>query len=186
MDRAVRDALMLDIYGVIAASGAGLTLFAAVIDKLAFHLKTNGSVEPYEGAFQGLCSMFDLFLRRKQKFKIQNERGIVVFDESQPALAKQMRTLLARFQSSGTKWVNVDKVIETPFFFDSKASRLMQIADFASYAVFRWYESGDDGYLKLISDKFDTQHGKVHGLKCYPLVSTKIFPEGTAVPNTSN
>ncbi len=49
----------------------------------------------------------------------------------------------------------------------------MQIADFAAYAVYRWYEHGDGGYLRLIRHKFDRQVGKLHGLKCYPLESTK-------------
>ena len=55
----------------------------------------------------------------------------------------------------------------------------MQIADFAAYAVYRWYEHGDDAYLKLIYGKFDRQGTRLHGLKCYPLESTKAFvPSG--------
>ena len=49
----------------------------------------------------------------------------------------------------------------------------MQLADFAAYAVFRWYEANDDTYLKAILRKFDKQGNKLHGLKCYPLASTK-------------
>jgi len=64
-------------------------------------------------------------------------------------------------------------LIETAFFFDSAASRIMQLADFAAYAVFRWYEANDDTYLKAILRKFDKQGNKLHGLKCYPLASTK-------------
>jgi hypothetical protein len=52
----------------------------------------------------------------------------------------------------------------------------MQIADFAAYAVYRWYEHGDDTYLKLINNKFDRQGSTLHGLKCYPLESTKTYP----------
>ncbi len=51
----------------------------------------------------------------------------------------------------------------------------MQIADFAAYAVYRWYEADDNSYLKLIYHKFDKQGSKLHGLKCYPLESTKNF-----------
>ncbi len=48
-------------------------------------------------------------------------------------------------------------LIETAFFFDSRSSRLMQVADFTAYAVYRWYEAGDDSYLKLIHHKFDRE-----------------------------
>jgi len=59
------------------------------------------------------------------------------------------------------------------FCFDSATSRIMQLADFTAYAVFRWYEANDDTYLKTILKKFDRQDQKLHGLKCYPLSSTK-------------
>src|ERR1039458_4846740 len=99
-----------------------------------------------------------------------------VIDESSPALSNQLRGLLARFQATGTRWEKLSQVIETPFFFDSKTSRLMQIADFSAYAVFRWYESGDDSYLPKIHSKFDRELHRVHGLKCYPLICTKHSP----------
>jgi hypothetical protein len=51
----------------------------------------------------------------------------------------------------------------------------MQIADFAAYAVYRWYEHGDGAYLKLIQHKFDHVGRKLHGLKCYPLESTRAY-----------
>jgi len=58
---------MADVYKVIADStGNRLVLFAAVIDKPAFGSKHGGRLDPYEGAFQGLCTMFDKFLQRVQ------------------------------------------------------------------------------------------------------------------------
>ena len=53
---------------------------------------------------------------------------------------------------------------------------MMQLADFCSYAVYRWYEANDDQYLKQIENKFDTEGKKIHGLKCYPVESTKTYP----------
>ncbi len=74
-------------------------------------------------------------------------------------------------------------LIETAFFFDSRTSRLVQIADFTAYALFRWYESKDDTYLKLILHKFDREGDKIHGLKCYPMESTCPFPPPAATRN---
>jgi Protein of unknown function (DUF3800) len=171
-----RLAAMEDIYRKIGTVQRGLTLFAAVVDKQAFTTLYKNRVDPYSGAFESLCTMFNLFLKNRQRYLGRAERGIVVIDESSPSLSNQLRNLLARFQATGTSWSSLGNVIETPFFFDSKTSRMMQVADFTSYAVFRWYESNDDAYLKCIHNKFDKDRAKCHGLKCYPLTCTKSYP----------
>ena len=56
-----------------------------------------------------------------------------------------------------------------------RSSRLMQIADFAAYAVYRWYEHEDGSYLSVMQGKFDHEGRRLHGLKCYPLESTKAY-----------
>ena len=171
-----------DIYSRIGNVNKGLTLFAAVIHKNDFATQYKGRVDPYAGAFEGLCTMFNYFLKRLQHHSGRPERGIVVIDESRPALANQLRTLMAQFQATGTRWAALSQVIETPFFFDSKTSRMMQIADFASYSVFRWYESNDDSYIKKVIHKFDHEGQKCHGLKCYPLACTHTYPPVSAKP----
>lgn len=175
MDAPARAKLMSDVYEVIATS-RGLTLFSAIIDKPELMYKYNGHVDPYDRAFEGLCTMFNYFLQRMQKRTESVLRGIVVFDESRPSLTKQIRALLAQFQAGGTRWATMTNLIETAFFFDSRNSRIMQIADFCSYAVYRWYEANDDSYLKRIHHKFDRETHRIHGLKCYPVECTKALP----------
>lgn len=171
-----RQEILEDVYKVIAHNHQGLTLFAAVIDKQALFYKYNGKVDPYDRAFEGLCTMFNFFLQRIQKRTRNVLRGIVVFDEARPSLSKQIRSLLAQFQAGGTRWATMTNLIETAFFFDSRNSRIMQLADFCSYAVYRWYEAGDDSFIKQIHLKFDRESKKIHGLKCYPVESTKRLP----------
>jgi len=173
---AQRIKLLQDGYGLISGTRQGLILFAAIIDKQALMYKYSGKVDPYERAFEGLCTMFNFFLQRMQAKTRSVLRGIVVFDECRPSLTKEIRRLMAQFQSGGTKWAAMTNLIETTFFFDSRSSRLMQVADFTAYAVYRWYEADDSTYLKLIYHKFDKQAGKVHGVKCYPLESFKKYP----------
>ncbi|MGO9125054.1 MAG: DUF3800 domain-containing protein [Terriglobales bacterium] len=176
LPRTARTKAIHEVYEVI--SGAmGLTLFAAVIDKQAFRTKYENRVDAYRSAFEGISTMFDFFLRRKQRQSERVGRGIVVFDEARPSLSREIRRLLAEFQAGGTRWASLGCIIETAFFFDSRSSRLMQIADFAAYAVYRWYEHGDDTYLNHIYRKFDRQGSKLHGLKCYPLESTRAHPQ---------
>jgi hypothetical protein len=172
LPRDSRNKAIADVYNVIGHA-KGLTLFAAVIDKPAFMSKHQSRIDPYRGAFESLCTMFDYFLKRKQSQAQRVNRGIIVFDEARPSLSREIRRLLAEFQTGGTKWASLGCLIETAFFFDSRASRLMQIADFAAYAIYRYYEAEDEQYLKLIQHKFDRQGSKLHGLKCYPFESTK-------------
>ncbi|MCV5260917.1 DUF3800 domain-containing protein [Escherichia coli] len=47
---------------------------------------------------------------------------------------------------------------------DSKASRLIQLADLVSYSIFRKFEFNDDEFYKIIENRFDYHNGKVHGL----------------------
>lgn len=177
LPRLSRSKAIQEVYEVMSIA-QGLTLFAAVIDKPSFVAKYQGTVDIYRGAFEGLSTMFNFFLQRKQRQSERVGRGIVVFDEARPSLSREIRRLLAEFQAGGTRWASLGCIIETAFFFDSRSSRLMQIADFAAYAVYRWYEHGDETYLRIIYGKFDRQGSKVHGLKCYPLEATKSYPTG--------
>jgi hypothetical protein len=53
---------------------------------------------------------------------------------------------------------------EVPVFIDSRASRLIQLADLIAYAVFLKYERGDERYFKTIEKCFDSEGGVVQGL----------------------
>jgi hypothetical protein len=102
------------------------------LDKPALRAKYGDQIDPYEHGFEALCTMFNFFLKRVEKGTGNVLRGIVVFDESRPALARQLRTLLSKFQAGGAKWAFMGNLIETAFFFDSRNSRMMQIADFVA------------------------------------------------------
>jgi hypothetical protein len=169
-----RAALMNDVYKVIPVStGNRLVLFGSIVDKSAFLAKYGTKVDPYEGAFEGLCTMFNIFLRHLQNRQRKVQRGIIVFDEARPALCRQIRALLAKFQAGGGRWTSMANLIETVFFFDSRTSRVMQLADFTGFALYRRYESEDPAYLDMIQHRFDHDRSRIHGLKCYPLSSTK-------------
>jgi hypothetical protein len=58
-----------------------------------------------------------------------------------------------------------------PLYVDSKASRLIQAADFVAWATFQYYENNDPRYIQEISACFDAdggiQHGLMHHIKGY-------------------
>jgi hypothetical protein len=53
---------------------------------------------------------------------------------------------------------------EVPVFLDSKASRLIQLADLVAYAAFRHFEHNDSQYFEIIEKCFDAEGGVLHGL----------------------
>ena len=58
--------------------------------------------------------------------------------------------------------------MEVPLFLDSKASRLIQLADLVAYTVFRCYTHSDDqdrGIVNRVLSSFDQEpYGPIHGL----------------------
>jgi len=53
---------------------------------------------------------------------------------------------------------------EVPVFVDSRASRLVQLADLVAYATFRHFERGDSQFFDVFKHRFDEVGGIVHGL----------------------
>ncbi|MEW6186043.1 MAG: DUF3800 domain-containing protein [Thermodesulfobacteriota bacterium] len=131
--------------------------FACVIHKPSYPTR-----DPMEMAFEDLCSRFNLHLSRLYASTKQKEKGLIVLDES--SYETSLQKMATGFRCSGTRWGNLRDLAEVPLFANSKASRLIQVADHIAYAVFRRYESGDTSYLDLILSKFDSANGILHGL----------------------
>ena len=146
-----------NIYGIIRDSHQfGVVLFAVVIDR-GFQ-----SVTDLVGrSFEELCDRFDLFLTRLHKE--QNEqRGLIILDDSR--YEARLKQLLAIYRTTGTRYGTVYNLPESPVFTESSTTRMLQLADFCSWAVFRRYEHGDTSYLDMIINKFDNSDGIIHGL----------------------
>jgi len=115
-----------------------------------------------EIAFEQLCSRFDLYLKRLHVVDKNTHRGLLVLDES--SYETSLQKMATNFRELGTRWGVVANLAEVPLFVDSRASRLVQLADHVAYSVFRRYEAGDASYLDIILNKFDSENGKLHGL----------------------
>ena len=72
-----------------------------------------------------------------------------------------------RFSRTGHRWGTLRNLAEVPLFLDSKASRLIQLADIVAYAIHRWYNKKDFEYFSIIKECFDTEGSVVHGLHEY-------------------
>lgn len=151
---AIKDALRM---GVAEHYPAGVRLFAAVVKKSALP-----GDDPVVHAFEQLASRFDLFLKRCHRKYNDPQRGIMLFDES--ATEQRIQSLAREFKYEGHTWGKTANYAEVPVFLDSKATRLIQLADLVAYAVFRKYEADDDSFFNEICHCFDSEGGVQHGL----------------------
>lgn len=132
-------------------------LFASVIRKAAVP-----GEDVAEIAFEQLCSRFDHYLARLYRISNRPERGLIIFDKS--STERRIQTLAREFKYEGHTWGRTRNYAEVPVFLDSKASRLLQVADLVSYAVFRYFERGDALLFRQIEHCFDAEGGVNHGL----------------------
>jgi hypothetical protein len=127
----------------------------------AVHKKSFPTRDPMELAFEELCNRFDRYLSRLRAAG-DRQRGLVILDES--AHETSLQAMARQFRRLGTAWGVVRNLADTPMFINSRASRVVQLADHIAYAVYRRYEHGDTQYFDVIAPRFDAADGVVHGL----------------------
>ena len=157
--RADREQAMLDALrvGVDNRHPRNVRLFGVVLEKANFSGQDIATV-----AFEQLCSRFDQFLGRLHSLKGDTQRGLIVFDKS--STEQRIQTLAREFKYAGHSFGVTRNYAEVPVFVDSKASRLIQLADLIAYALFRHFEHADSKYYDVIAHRFDAEGGVVHGL----------------------
>jgi hypothetical protein len=127
----------------------------------AIHKRSYPGRDPVEMAFEDLCSRFDLHLARLRDAG-DRQRGLLILDESSHETSLQ--DMARNFRLLGTRWGVLRNLADTPFFVDSRASRLVQMADHVAYATYRRYQAGDTQYFDIIAQKFHSVDGVIHGL----------------------
>ena len=134
--------------------------FAIVVEKPAISPR-----DAVEYAFEEICNRFNLFLVRNFNRTNDQQKGLVIMDESN--YERTLQSLAKNFRISGTRWGHLRNMAEVPLFVDSKASRLVQIADIVAYATWRKYEHGDGRFFDPLVPAFDNEGGVIHGLVHY-------------------
>ncbi|MDY7225783.1 DUF3800 domain-containing protein [Hyalangium rubrum] len=115
--------------------------------------------DPLERTFEELLLRFHEMLVRP---KGPEEFGIVVADKAK--YESILQPVVRRWRESGTRFAPLTKLVEVPLFVDSRATRLIQLADFVAHAVYRKYQAADGTYLEPMLPRFDATGGKMHGL----------------------
>ena len=153
-----RVALIRDALSVFHGSSArNLKAFGMVVNKAAV-----SPDDPVEHAFEQICTRFDKFLTRKYNREYHKERGLIVVDKSR--YEDTLQALAHSYRNDGTRWGSLKNLSEVPLFVDSRMSRLVQLADLVSYALWRRHEHADHELLVDIVNGFDRDGRVYHGL----------------------
>ena len=145
--------LLIQIYSAIAASR--VRLFGIAIEKAQF----TGS--HYERGFEDIVSRFDQMLSRMGR-ESEPQRGLIVVAES--SYRENIASLARQIAQHGHRWGDTHNLADIPYFAPAGSTRLLQLADFVSNAVYRRYEYGDTRSLDTIMPRFDQDAGRIHGL----------------------
>jgi len=152
----VRHQAIDDALNILRESHPSNRLFASVIRKSVVSPR-----DPVEVAFEQLASRFDKYLIRLHR-RGDTHRGIIIFDKS--TYETTIQSLATDFRTIGYTWGVIRNFSEVPLFLDSKASRLIQLADLIAYAIFRYFEKDDQRFFPIIESRFDAEGGVMHGL----------------------
>jgi len=151
-----RENLIKDLIDIFVKSHISNRLFLCVVNKT-----TVSPRDAVEFTFEQLASRFDKFLLRLYRSG-DVQRGIIIFDKS--TYENTIQNLATDFRTLGHTWGVLRNLSEVPLFIDSKASRLIQMADIIAYSAFQYYEHGDDQFIKLFKSRIDSENGIIHGL----------------------
>ena len=137
-------------------------LFCESIDKASF-----GAVPPInpprEEAFTQVVTRFDRYLGNVGG---SETIGLLAHDHDETS-AYRLTQLMRQFHANGTMWGNITRIIETPFFVDSRLTVGVQLADLCAYATRRFCENNQPDLFDRIYSRFDRYSGRVVGIRHY-------------------
>ena len=112
--------------------------------------------------FEEIVNRFDRMLAREARDRGEPQRGLVILAES--SYRENLERLARTIWSKGHRWGELYNQADIPYFAPAQRSRLLQLADFVSNAVFGNYESGYARQFQAIAPRIDQQDGHLHGL----------------------
>lgn len=162
----------VDILELLSDTRLRLRVFAAVIEKSLV------KSDLVSHAFEQVACAFDDMLALRYQVHGEKQRGLVIFDESDQERAIQ--AFSHSLKHIGHAKGKLRNFAEVPLFIDSKASRMIQMADMVAYWIYRRYQAKDPRGFDLISPYFFHSNGEQIGL--YELVSEATAAQLAAPP----
>ena len=122
-----------DVYDIVNDCGfPNLIPFATVMDISA----VKNSDQVCRDCFEDVCQNFNLYLYDQYKQGFPN-KGLLVIDRGRE---RQYRQHFGELKKSEAVKEYLGNIVDIPYFAACKETRLLQVADFISNAVFRYYE----------------------------------------------
>lgn len=169
--RQSRLALLDEAYNLISSFAPGCSslphaLFGIVVDR-RFRPDWN-DIERERFAYEVLLNKFDVMLKRRRVKENLPNRGLVIHDRRVVA-ERDIQQWTSEWREAAGTIGQLRNLADVPLFTDSRATRLLQVADLVSYALFRRYnpDASDPSYLNRIWCRFDDDNGVVHGCVHY-------------------
>ncbi len=168
-NRSDRENMIIQALSLLASQRASVRLFAVAVDRVAVAPRN-----PVELAFEEICNRFNLHVARwNDKNPKNTQRGLIVMDESRHE--QPLQGLARQYRVQGGRWGVFRNLAEVPLFVDSRASRLVQLADLVAFATWRKYEYQDGRFFDRLVPSFDAQGGIIHGLFHYREAATDCY-----------
>lgn len=170
VDRNVRHELLDDAYKLIASFQPSndklpLATFGVVVDSKFRSDDTKDRREHF--AYEVLLNKFDVMLKETRVEQGLPNRGLVVHDR-RVVVERDIQAWTSGWRRSAGNVGQLRNLADVPLFADSRATRLLQLADLVAYALFRQYSPSteSDRGFETIYPSFhrvkDTMHGCVH------------------------
>lgn len=155
---------VVDTLNLLGDPQLKVRVFASVIEKPLLQVH-----QIIPEAFEKISCCFDDYLAARYQLSKGRDpqRGIVIFDNSM--FEQRIQSLSHMFKHQGHTSGRLRNFAEVPLFIDSKASRLIQMADLIAYWIYRRYQSGDYRGFLMIEPYIHGFNGRKQGL--YELVS---------------
>ena len=134
---------LVDVLSQLGNKQLKLRVFASVIEKSLVPVN-----QILQQSFEAVAHPFDQYLADMWTRRQDPQRGLVICDKA--SYEQKFQALSSLFKHQGHRHGRLRNFAEVPLFLDSKASRLIQMADLIAYWIFRYYQSKDDRGFRLI------------------------------------
>ena len=131
-------------------------LFAVAVDRASFP-----RIDPVERAYEELFLRVDSYLHRLHAAG-DSHRAVAISDDTR--LEARLQQLMQAWRTTTGRVRRLSAFAEVPLFTDSKATRLLQLADFVAHWTYRYYEANDAAVFDQILGGFDSEGRTIHGL----------------------
>jgi hypothetical protein len=169
--RSLRLQILEDAYALIADfasadSQLGSALFGVVVDR---NFRPDWSqIERERFAYEVLLNKFDVMLKTLRVRKGLPNRGLVIHDRRVVA-ERDIQSWTSEWRAAAGNVGQLMNLADVPLFADSRATRLLQVADLVSYSLYRRYSPGveHEPSFGTIWPRFHRERGHVHGCVHY-------------------